>query len=92
MWDFLGRILQEGGVVAALFFIVLFFFGGTVRTLWAQNQELHKRLENLQEKRLNDALKMQESMFKHIASVDEAMSRLSSSLDVLIKLTGNGKD
>ena len=89
MWDFLGRVLTEGGLVAALFFIVLFFFGATVRVLWAQNQELHKKLEGLQEKRLNDALKMQESMFKHIVSVDEAMNRLSSSLDVLIKLTGN---
>ena len=45
MWEFLSDVLERGGVVAALFFMLTIGFGLVVRTLWNQNQKLHKQLK-----------------------------------------------
>ena len=90
MWDFLSTVLQEGGTVAALFFVVLFASGVAFRALWKQNQGLHIQLSQEKDKRLEDALKMYMKMTKHAETIDAAMGRLTSSLDVLIRLSGRG--
>lgn len=88
MWDFLSDVLREGGLVATLFFIMLFGCGAVVRAQLKQAHSLNERIADLQEKRLSDALRMHGQMVKHVESVDQAMSRLSASLDVLIRLIG----
>ena len=87
-WDFLDGVMQKGGVVAVIFLLVLIASGFLFRMLWNQNQCLHKQLAELQEKRLEDALKMHERMADHTVAIDHAMGRLTSSLDTLIQLSG----
>jgi len=47
VWEFLGNVLEEGGVVAALFFLLTIGFGFVVRALWSKNQELHREIAQL---------------------------------------------
>jgi len=88
MWEGFTAVLQEGGVVAALFFLMLVGAGFFFKALWKQNQELHGQIAALQEKRLEDALKMHGKMVEHTDAIDQAMGRLSTSLDVLIRMSG----
>jgi hypothetical protein len=87
VWQFLSDVLQEGGAVAALFFLLLIACGIGFRALWQQNQGLHLQMSALQEKRLEDALRMHDRMALHAEQIDQAMARLTSSLEVLITLS-----
>jgi hypothetical protein len=55
MWQFLQNILEQGGMVALLFTVAILASIGIIRTLWLANQNLHKELASLQEKRRIEA-------------------------------------
>lgn len=88
MWAFLGEVLKQGGSVALLFTVAVGLFAVVVRALWEQNQALHKQIAALQEKRLEDAIKIQGQMLVHVESVNQTMNELSASFDVLVRLQG----
>lgn len=102
MWDFFTKVLETGGLTALIFAIVCLGFGITVKTLWRQNQELHKQLEEarkeysdalerIQEKRIAEAQAITERFIEHVQSLDRSLDRISNSLSVLIEVAGNGR-
>lgn len=51
-------------------------------------EELSRQIHELQEKRVVEAQQVTERVVAHVQAVDRAMERISTSLDVLIDLSG----
>lgn len=88
MVSFLEKVLDAGGLGALLATVLGFAFLATVRVLWHRNQELHREINKLQEKRINEMQHLAERVIGGQHETTTELRRLTDSLDTLIRMQG----
>lgn len=91
MWEFLGQVLETGGFVALAFVVLITIGGLIVRSVWQDNKalrlelsQLNDKINNIQEKRVDETKQVIEQVLTHASNVDRAVEKLDKTLDVVV--------
>jgi len=76
-------MLIERGALAAAYVAIWF--------LWRDNKAIRRQLDELNEKRVEEAKAVSETVIATAREIDRAVDRLGSSVDTLIELQRGGR-
>ena len=78
----IAMLIERGALAAA--YVAIFF-------LWKDNKANRKQLDELNEKRVEEAKAVSETVIATAREIDRAVDRLGSSVDTLVELQRGGR-